>query len=104
VVPQGIGYKAASYDRWANLSIRRRFTVTKIYERDPAPAATMVTLQHQAMDGDKQVFATAEVNVVRHDWDRRERIEEAQRKECATYLAERWPNWENPAAHWDDEG
>lgn len=97
-----IGYKAAFYDRWALISPERRYIVRSQYEGD---------------DGRRRVecFDSATSTVLfAADWEARPdysapRAEvdayfaksDANLKACADWLAEKFPEHNDPAAYWD---
>jgi hypothetical protein len=95
-----IFYKAAFYDRSAHIMITRRFSVQRVYGETYESGAPM---QHEVTDAGKRVFATEATPVRREDWDAQEKEERLQVAACEGWLAPKFPNWKDPAAHWDDE-
>ena len=95
-----IFYKAAFYDRSAHMSLTRRFSVQKIYEEGKREL-----IQHEVLDGKKQLYVTKSVTQPtkdggKRDWEENERIEKAQRTECVSWLVSNgFPDWEDAAAY-----
>lgn len=99
----GIFYKAAFYDRRADIHPMRRFGIRKIY------AEGKYDVQHEILDGEKQIFATAIApfgsltGASNPDRKAMESAETEQRARCAAWLvAIGFPNWDDASAHWDD--
>lgn len=93
-----IFYKGASYDRDAFMSAVRRFRI----ESDLKLKHSEEKYRMQVLDGDTVLFSTEAVEIGRKDYATQDRVTEEQRKEATAWLAERYPNWQDPAAHWDD--
>lgn len=89
-----IFYKAAFYDRSAHMSFTRRFyaghrgTVSGDYN---SPKQGVVT------DRGETIW-TSERTAARDDWTLHDNLD----KEAEDWLAERYPDWKNPMAYWDN--
>jgi hypothetical protein len=92
-VRANIFYKAAFYDRGAHISLARRFSVVTDYElqRSANKAVAMVK------DGDTVVFRTEPLECSKHYWNETEAAE----KNARAWLAERYPDFQDPHAYWD---
>lgn len=97
-----IFYKAAFYDRNAHLSPTSRFTYRTWYAPTPdQPEDYNSPDEHKqvcavVLDTGKVVFHTMQRE--RKDWNGQSR----QFQECTTWLNERYPNWRDPFAYWDE--
>lgn len=89
-VRAGIFYKAAFYDRRANLSVRRRFSRSS-YEDGADDQHQRVVIK----DGDKVIHVAGEYR--RNDWDTCKLLE----KDADDWLNQQFPDWQNAAAYWD---
>jgi hypothetical protein len=96
-VRANIFYKAAFYDRNAHISPARRFGIQKNYD----DGRNRDACQHFVVDGKKRVFSTEDV-VVTGDWDKKNAVDKGQYAACEAWLSERYPNWLDPSAHWED--
>ena len=85
----GIFYKAAFYDRKADMSMRRRYSVSCY--RD---GGTDQMRRIDVMDGDEVVQAFGEVR--RDDY----KGMDALKKKARAWLTEQHPAWEDPLACW----
>ena len=85
----GIFYKAAFYDRRADMSMLRRFSVNPY--RDGSQADYMRCI---VTDGDEAVFDAGEWKC--GDYDHCDRLRAA----CNDWLTEKHPEWQNPLACW----
>ena len=83
-----IFYKAAFYDRSATLSLETRFDAGRDYSRADDKIVA------QAKDGDTVIFETEPIEGTYDDARKQEQI-------AAAWLAERYPDYQNPAAYWD---
>jgi hypothetical protein len=86
----GIFYKAAFYDRRADLSISRRFAISS-YEDGADDDHRRVVVK----DGGAAVHAVGEYKS--RDFTECDRLE----KLAEAWLAERYPNWNDAFAYWD---
>ena len=86
----GIFYKAAFYDRRADLSMRRRYGVHP-YEDGADKDHSQVVVKDGAT-----VIHTAGAYRIR-EWAECSRLE----KEAQAWLEERFPNWNDALAYWD---
>jgi hypothetical protein len=101
-----IGLKRS--DRWASMFLYRRFGCDPVLDDDRSKLCYRVT------DGKKEIWRT-EVVVVpvpaegvvgppyRVYAEKVEEVEQELRNLCCAWLRERYPNFNDPAAHWDDE-
>ena len=95
----GIFYKAAFYDRRADLSISRRFGVRIDYKAEDETGAIVMHVS----DGDNVVFSTDprtyEGEKYREGYDA---AIKTARDECTAWLASNgFPNWEDAGEYWD---
>jgi hypothetical protein len=94
-----IGYKVAFYDdRWANFSLYCRYTVG--YEEGAhtvADRGTPVEGENYGKVLHRVPFARKADGGVK-DYDEYE----ASRKACTDWLAEHYPNWQDPTSYWND--
>jgi hypothetical protein len=88
-----IGYKAAFYDRWANLSMKRRIQLSVDYDNKTAGVALVKA-------GDTLLFKTKE-----HKSDKKMAydLREDARAEAVAWLKKYFPDYDSPAAYWDVE-
>jgi hypothetical protein len=94
----GIFYKAAYYDRRADIHVIRRFSI----ERDYSSPNYLTECAYVVTDGGKQVWRTrVEVLPERGDWQASEAIETVLRAEAAAWLEPQFPNWQDASAYWD---
>lgn len=85
-----IFYKAAFYDRRADLSISNRFRIAPYEDGDDKDHRRVAV-----KDGDTVIHTVGEWK--RPDYDECSRLEQA----ADAWLTERFPNWRDPFAHWD---
>lgn len=85
----GIFYKAAFYDRRADMNMNQRFSINQY--RDGSQDDYMCCV---VTDGDEVVFDAGEWK--RGDYDHSDRL----RASCKDWLDERHPEWKNPLACW----
>lgn len=98
-----IFYKAAFYDRKAHIRPTRRFDARSVY----VEGRGLDHLQYEVTDCARQVFVTDVVFQkceTPEDWEKAREIEKVQRQACIDWVSSRFPQWEDAAAHWDDEG
>jgi len=89
-----IFYKAAFYDRSANMSICRRFSVSFDWTRFDKDKVGVTNVT----DGDKVVYTTEPLQAEdKKGWD----VEEVTNKVAIEWLDESYPDWRNPGAYWD---
>lgn len=94
----GIFYKAAFYDRSAHMSLDRRYRCTYDYERKDAEGVYV----GQAFDGDTAIHECGPLPAKKYDGtDAWENYDLAQ-KQAAEWLNEHYPDWQDPAAYWDE--
>lgn len=105
-----IFYKAAFYDRDAHMSVESRFRMDMDYNRDDYETVR----SWRILDGGKVVFEKTftlpdnlalALNKTPYDMELREQrdtIDQQGRDACLAWVSERYPDWKNPAAHWDD--
>lgn len=90
-----IFYKAAFYDRSALLHLTRRFSVTVDYERREKDNVAVAT----ASDGETVIHTTEPKPI---DGEAYWRFTDEAKAEAVAWLTERYPDWQNPAAYWDE--
>jgi len=100
----GIFYKAAFYDRSANLSANRRYSVGRDYGREDHRTA----LVYQVKDAETVIFSTEVVQYPepsdprdRKAWVARQDTEDKLKAVAMAWIQERFPNWQDPSAYWD---
>lgn len=102
-VRAAIFYKAAFYDRSAHINMKRRFSISKNYDR----LDYRDVLEFQVKDRGKVVFKSATVAIPKRDgkelYSQSERIEKELQAECVAWLIENgFPNFSDPAEYWDN--
>ena len=92
-----IFYKAAFYDRRANLHVMRRFDIDIDYDRsDKGVIVKFVT------DGGTKVFTTKEYAYTGEQYREDYYTQmSAATDEVTAWLEEHYPNWEDASAYWD---
>lgn len=89
-----IFYKAAFYDRSANLSLARRYEVSFDYDRSENEGVGVANVT----DGGEVIFSTEPIPVNREkSW----KTSEQANKLAVEWLDKNYPDWENPGAYWD---
>lgn len=90
-----IFYKAAFYDRSANISFSTRYKIDPYHTPCEGHTETVVK------DGDKIIFSAG----TRLDDHGQESYNLGRSQKAAAYswLTEHYPDWENPAAYWDQD-
>jgi hypothetical protein len=90
-----IFYKAAFYDRGANMSLTCRFGVNKDYERQDSEGVAVAVVTDAG-----QVIHTTEPIAIN---DKGKPWEEGNQavKTAIKWLEQRCPDWRNPGAYWD---
>ena len=91
----GIFYKAAFYDRSANMSLSRRYSVQRNYDGDDS------AVQFQVKDCDTVIFETNPVDLSEFkgmEFYNKSDIEEEIAK---VWLLEKYPDYGNPMSYWD---
>ncbi|OHB14666.1 MAG: hypothetical protein A2431_00455 [Candidatus Zambryskibacteria bacterium RIFOXYC1_FULL_39_10] len=89
-----IFYKAAFYDRSANLSLSCRYQVSFDYGRSEKEGVGVTNIT----DGGKVIFSTEPIPVNREkSW----RTSEQTNKLAVEWLDKNYPDWKNPGAYWD---
>lgn len=86
----GIFYKAAFYDRRADMHLTKRFSVNCYLD-----GSSKDYYRGAVLDGTKEIHDLGEV--MRDRYEERE----GQRKQGAKWLNDRFPNWEDATAYWD---
>jgi hypothetical protein len=89
-VRAGIFYKAASYDRRADMRVQQRYSVSA-YE-DGSDAAHYACV---IKDGGTVIHTVGET--VKNDYNAREEIQQ----QADAWLDEHFPKWKSAAAYWD---
>ena len=106
----GIFYKAAFYDRSANISWNPRYRVRSVYLDDDGIRVQIEDAEHKGggEEGHGPVLhVIGEVAGVPPEAPHAEKLaryerKDAMHKEAIAWLTERRPQWRNPAAYWDD--
>lgn len=89
----GIFYKAAFYDRRADLNCVRRFGVELDYDQlDQGIAIATVT------DGGNTIFTTEPISFAESE---KRSSQEKVVEQAKSYLDENYPDWESASAYWD---
>jgi hypothetical protein len=99
-------YKAAFYDRRADIRAVRRFSIGRDYSEGPREAGELVSV---VKDGDREVYRTESVKdpsrregASREDWRESDRLAKAQLEECTAWLtAAGYPDFTNAGAYWE---
>lgn len=93
----GIFYKAAFYDRRADLHCVRRFGVSIDYDKlDSGIAEATVT------DGGKEIFRSSSVEFeAEGDYELRREAQDKAVGEAKQWLDEHYPEWESTASYWN---
>lgn len=98
-----IFYKAASYDRSAHMRFTTRFNVREDEVKDWEEYRRCPTRQLFVVDSDgSKVVSGPIVDYVAEgikEWEATDRSCAA----CNEWLNQKYPDWENPAAYWDQE-
>lgn len=95
-----IFYKAAFYDRSARISIARRFSISRDYDRKDV-------ILMRVKDGDVVRFTGNEYSLLDEkgvyiSYDQQDVAEKFAIDECCTWLVDnRFPNYGDPTAYWD---
>ena len=90
-----IFYKAAFYDRSAHLTATQRFDVSFDYDRSDSEGLAVATVT----DGGNVIHTTEPFNV----GDKPSYEVSGQANNLAIdWLSEKYPDWRNPAAYWDE--
>lgn len=89
-----IFYKAAFYDRRADMHLERRYTIERDYERK-------TEYVYRAKDGDTIIHETTPVPVPTvGGWQERDAAEDAARGMATVWLDAHAPGWQAFDAHW----
>lgn len=91
-----IFYKAAFYDRSARLHTVCRFDIRRDYGREDDNVIVMYVT-----DGEEIVFTSEEHSFSEKYSDEHEAKVKTARSEAVAWLAENFPDYQNPAAYWD---
>jgi hypothetical protein len=94
----GIFYKAAFYDRKAELHCIRRFNIDVDYDKLKNGSAEAYVL-----DCSQEVFRTQGVPFDVDNYQLRIEAQKAATDAATAWLVERYPDWKNAAAYWDEE-
>jgi hypothetical protein len=89
-----IFYKAAFYDRSANMGLYTRFSSSQNYDLKDA-------LQFFVMDEDNIIYATATVKFIKAYDEAYILIERELDKEVMDWLSKNYPDYKNVLAYWD---
>jgi len=90
-----IFYKAAFYDRSANLGVNRRYGINIDYSRLDAEKVVVAMVT----DGEDVIFTTDPVGF--EEDEARYDAQDKARKLAKVWLDENFPEWKNAAAYWD---
>lgn len=106
-----IFYKAAFYDRDANMHAIGRFSIRqnldhydgRVRDKSESP------VQYRVLDGDTVVWSTVHEKVEHLPTESRieflarvDAVEDTHRAQACAWLDERYPQWRDASAHWDD--
>jgi hypothetical protein len=89
-----IFYKAAFYDRSASLTATSRYGCRVDYDRLEKTGECVA----EVVDGDAVIFSTAPRAKTEARWE----CTSAAIAEARAWLAERFPQWTDPSAYWDE--
>lgn len=95
-VRASIFYKAAFYDRRANIYVRRRYNAVVRYEGDTPPYFIRAEVIDQATD-EVLLITTGSRSNRDHD------APQAEIRIARAWLMQHKPEWQNPAAYWDED-
>lgn len=94
----GVFYKAAFYDRSANMHVNRRYSYTYDYERSEAEDVHVGV----AKDGEEVIYETDPLPGKKangeEDYDSYRNCQALAK----AWLDEHYPEWNDPAAYWDE--
>ena len=98
-----IFYKAAFYDRDAFFHVERRFSMSTDYERKQKENILVVEVR----DGEKVIYATTPINMPAQEkgsayWRAVDKIQAQADIDAKRWLVERYPNWEDASAYWEE--
>jgi len=91
-----IFYKAAFYDRSANLSLSTRFNFRLDYDRREKEG---VAVAH-VTDGDNVIHSTEPIKLP-DDNRKQYEVSEKAHEAAIAWLNRQYPDWKNPGAYWD---
>lgn len=92
-----IFYKAAFYDRKANMHLVSRFGVSKDYARQRNEGVAVAFVS----DCDTLVFSTDPVKLPAETDDKYDEISNGALMKAIEWLNQHYPDWENSGAYWD---
>lgn len=90
-----IFYKAAFYDRRANMNLSTRFGVQRDYDRQDKENVAVAHIT----DCGKVIHTTEPIQLPEDDCKKYEVADEAY-KAAVAWLNEHYPDWQNPGAYW----
>lgn len=95
----GIFYKAAFYDRSANMNLNSKISYSQVYDHHDNYIPN--SIQYFVTDGDSILYETKPVILEEKYNDAYWAAEDAARDEVTSWLAENYPDYGNPMAYWD---
>ena len=108
-----IFFKAAFYDRDAFMSLIQRFTIQMNYDKKDKDGSIVFDVldqdkADQHTEVNEPVFSSSVfiINVDRNHkdyWEKKNKADKDAQQMCKDWLAERYPEWEDATAHWEDE-
>ncbi len=91
-----IFYKAAFYDRRAQMSLSTRFRLQRNYERQQYENVAVV----HVLDRDEVAYATDPIEFPYED-DKKHQVTKQAYEAAVAWLDKNYPDWRNPGAYWD---
>jgi len=89
----GIFYKAAFYDRSANLKLQPRFSFRQDYDQEDC-------VQYLVLDAGTTIFKTDKIECEKYSEGYWKATDDAQ-KNSEIYLNDNYPDWRDRSAYWD---
>lgn len=96
-VRASIFYKAAFYDRSANMNLTTRFSVSRDYEREKKDGVAVAVVK----DGANVIFTTDPVKLPEERNQGYFEIGDKSQQRAVEWLDQQHPDWKNPGAYWD---
>lgn len=99
-----IFYKPEFYDRDAHIDLSCRFAVNSNFQREKDEGVAVFDVR----DCDRIIFSTEPAALIKDAQTREDRLanyalEDEARAAAVAWLEERYPDWKNPGAYWDQD-
>lgn len=94
----GVFYKAAFYDRSAHLSLTRRYSSTYDYEMSEAEDVYVGI----AKDGEEVIYEAEPLSGTKANGEKNNESYRESQALANAWLDEHYPEWNDPAAYWDE--